>query len=54
LVHADLVKSLAGFAAYFVVIASLAILVGWEYERFRKRVRARRYSFFDRYESEVE
>jgi hypothetical protein len=38
---------LAPIAAYLIVIVSLAILVGWEYRRSRRRLHLRDYSYFD-------
>jgi hypothetical protein len=46
-VHVDLMQVLAPIAAYLVVIVALAILVGWEYQRSRRRLHLRDYSYFD-------
>ena len=53
LAHADLVNDLAAVAVYLVLIVALALFVGWEYERSRKP-HSRRYSYLDRYYSDVE
>jgi hypothetical protein len=44
---------LAPIAAYLVVIVSLAILVGWEYQHTRRRLHLRNYSFFSRFDSHL-
>ena len=46
--HADLVQNTILVSAYVALIVVLAFLVGWEYERSRKRGHPGRYSAFFR------